>query len=193
MAPSTIDRLIGFTEELASVFEQCSIPYYAGHPLTSLLLGELSSEDNLVIVATITADQVPELVQSMPDHLYSDLSQISQALSGEGSGFGIVDATQQQMAEVWLSLPDEFSLSKMTRRVQYPGNRHSIWLCSAEDTVLDKLILEQYRDRSGPHWRGLMEVLKKQSSYLDYTYLGEWATRLGLSHILSLALLEAEI
>lgn len=74
MTPSIIDQLMGFAEELTPVFERCRIPYYVSHPLASLLLGESFSQDNLVIVAKITPDQVLDLVQSIPDHLYIDPS-----------------------------------------------------------------------------------------------------------------------
>jgi hypothetical protein len=196
-----VDGLIELTQTVAAVFEACGVTYYASHPLTNLLMGQSNATGNLVIVAVLKPSQSEVLIQELTAEFRTDPTEIHQTASGERSGFGLTHLQSWQLVEVWQSRADAFSKAKMARRLQYslpspmPHTqttcRASIWLGSVEDTILEELLTQG--GRSGQRWQNLLELLKFQAAYLDYAYLGEWANWLGVSQILSWALLEAEI
>jgi len=68
------------------------------------------------------------------------------------------------------------------------------YFCSAEDVVLQKLLW--FRKGSGVserQWNDLLGVLKVQANALDYDYLNQWATELGIADLLVRAFDDAGI
>lgn len=193
MLPLTIDQLSQFASDVASVLEAQMLPYYVSNPLASSLLGyPLAHPNKLILIAAISPEQVSGLTANLIERFFVNPADIQQAVH-EGSGFALRHLEHHQTAEIWLQQPDEFSIDKMERRIGYSaGNGQNLWLCSPEDAILDKLLFE-IGGRSHPGWTGLIELLRIQSSGLDYAYLGDWSVRLGLSQLVSAALLEAEI
>jgi len=93
---------------------------------------------------------------------------------------------------------DAFAHSKMERRQLYiPVNRpasEAIYLCSPEDTVLQKLVWYQMtKNESQRQWRDVLGVLKLQGDRLDFGYLQKWAEELSLSDLLETACTESGI
>lgn len=189
--PSSVEQLIEFASAIATALEACGSSYYVTHRLADLLLGQSSAQGNLILIAALQPEQAEQLVGRLSS-FHIEPADVVQSAAGNLGGFGVVHPQHHQIAEVWRHLTDEFSCAKMARRQLYEINGLSLWLCSPEDAILDKLILEQV-GRSGLRWSGLLEILRTQAAALDYTYLGEWAARLGVSHVLSWALIEAEI
>ena len=73
-----------------------------------------------------------------------------------------------------------------------PDNPTSIYVASAEDTVLAKL--QWYREGgevSDRQWNDVLGVLKVQGPALDRAYLREWARELKLVDLLDRALDDA--
>jgi hypothetical protein len=188
---SPIDQLIEFAAAVAHVLEDCGSAYYVTQMLADLLLGQASAQGNLILVAALQPNQAEQLVSRL-SHFHIAPADVVQSAAGELGGFGIVHPQHRQIAEVWRHRTDEFSCIKMARRQPYEIAGLSLWLCSPEDVILDKLVLEQ-GGRSGQRWSGLLDILRAQAAELDYAYLGEWSSRLGVSHVLSWALIEAEI
>ncbi|MFM7425513.1 MAG: hypothetical protein ACKO7W_11055 [Elainella sp.] len=188
---SSVEQLIEFATAVANALEACGSSYYVAHGLTDLLLGQSAVQGNLVLVAALQPEQAEQLVSRL-SRFHIEPADVVQSAAGDLGGFGIVHPQHHQIAEVWRHPADEFSCAKMARRQSCEIGGLSLWLCSPEDAILDKLILEQ-GGRSGQRWTGLLEILRTQAAGLDYTYLGEWAARLGVSPVLSWALIEAEI
>ncbi len=191
MTFSPVEQWIEFAGAVAQVLEDCGSAYYVTQMLADLLLGQSCADGNLVLVAALQPDQGEQLASQL-SCFYIEPADVVQSAVGELGGFGIVHPQHRQIAEVWRHPADEFSRTKMARRRPYEISGLSLWLCSPEDAILDKLVLEQ-DGRSGQRWLGLLEILRAQAAGLDYLYLGEWASRLGVAQVLSWALIEAEI
>jgi hypothetical protein len=86
----------------------------------------------------------------------------------------------------------------MERRQLYiPVNRpasEAIYLCSPEDTVLQKLVwYRMTKNESQRQWRDVLGVLKIQGDRLDFDYLQKWSEELSLSDLLETAYTESGI
>ena len=71
------------------------------------------------------------------------------------------------------------------------GRPMRAFLATPEDVILQKL--DWYRRGEGVsdrQWRDVLGVLKVQGERLDFTYIQDWAERLGFSDLLSRALKE---
>ncbi|NET38104.1 MAG: hypothetical protein F6K19_39915 [Cyanothece sp. SIO1E1] len=81
---------------------------------------------------------------------------------------------------------DDWDGIKFERRRLING----IYLASPEDVILNKLRWRE-RNLSEKQWRDVLGVLKIQGSRLNFDYLNEWATKLGLIEDLKRAIGEA--
>jgi hypothetical protein len=193
--------MLQFASGLAASLEACHIQYYVSKPVVCCLYGDATRQDKLVVVAAIDPSHVPDLTTVLSQAFYVYPDDIVQTSLG-GGGFALRHPQNQQIAEVWQHQLDAFSATKMERRMLYqsalPSHPRTLpatdpfWICTLEDAILDRLLFEP-SSRSSLQWQGLLAILRAQSPYLDYAYLGEWAGRLGVSRTLGQALLEAEI
>ncbi|MBC6474676.1 MAG: hypothetical protein GDA48_19275 [Hormoscilla sp. GM102CHS1] len=68
----------------------------------------------------------------------------------------------------------------------------AVWLASAEDIILQKLIWYRMGNRvSDRQWRDILGVLKVQGKSLDFDYLADWAKMLELEEMMTQALRSA--
>jgi predicted nucleotidyltransferase len=60
----------------------------------------------------------------------------------------------------------------ITRAVQYAVDELSIWVCTAEDLIIQKAIAGREKD-----WQDIEGIIIEQSGKLDQTYLEDWLTQ----------------
>lgn len=129
------------------------------------------------------------LLAAFSQEFYVSESAVEEALSDRLSSFNIsLDSAEK--ADLFISRGDEFSRSKMARRVLYPTSSGQLWVASAEDIFLQKLVWRKSSD-SEKQWRDVLGVLKLQGERLDFDYLERWAQSLHLSEDLITALQQA--
>ena len=87
-------------------------------------------------------------------------------------------------------------LRAATDRRQLTGevNAPTAWVSSAEDIVLQKLLWFEKGGRiSTQQWDDISGVLKVSAKILDFDYLVQWSSELGLTELLHKAYLDAGI
>jgi hypothetical protein len=116
-------------------------------------------------------------------------------MSGRTSSFNVIHLATTEKADLFVTRDDEFSRSKMScRQLHVPNSEFdkSFYVCSPEDTVLQKLLWFRMTKReSQKQWREILGVLKLQGERLDFSYMQQWAERLGLLSELANALTQA--
>ena len=82
----------------------------------------------------------------------------------------------------------------MARRIMLtpPGHAESLWVVTAEDIVLMKLVWRK-DSRSEKQWRNALSVVKVKGHQLDWAYLRKWAAELDLTADLEQLMREADI
>lgn len=74
------------------------------------------------------------------------------------------------------------------REIVTPDPERSVYLATAEDTILAKLQRYEHGGRvSEQQWSDVMGVMKVQANHLDVAYLRAAAQQLGLGELLDLA------
>jgi hypothetical protein len=188
-----VEEPISLAEAIATILERLNIPYYVGGSLASSLLGEPRYSEDLDVVIAIASEQRESLIQEFESQFYISEAAVDDALSGRCCSFNVISLASTEKVDLFVSQPDAFSTSKMARRIRYPSdNGGSLWVCSPEDMILQKLIWGR-RSNSQKQWRDVLGVLKVQGEKLDYAYLAEWADRLGILAALEQAMTEAGI
>jgi hypothetical protein len=191
-----IEDPIYLARKIAVLLDSLNIPYYIGGSVASSFQGEVRYTEDLDLVVNIPANQAPSLLNIFSKDFYISEIAIDDAMSGRTSSFNVIDLETTEKADIFVMRNDAFSLSKMSRRHLYiPVNRpesDAIYLCSPEDTVLQKLVwYRMTKNESQRQWRDVLGVLKLQCDRLDFDYLRKWSVELNLSDLLEVACTES--
>lgn len=193
-----IEDPIYLARKVAVLLESLNIPYYIGGSVASSLQGEVRFTEDLDLVVSIQPNQTQSILNVFSKDFYISEIAVDDAMRGRTSSFNIIDLETTEKADIFVMWNDAFAHSKMERRQLYiPVNRpasEAIYLCSPEDTVLQKLVwYRMTKNESQRQWRDVLGVLKIQGDRLDFGYLQKWAEELSLSDLLETACTESGI
>jgi len=188
---------IWLARKIAGIFSSLDIPYYLGGSVASSLQGEVRYTEDLDLVAHIQPAQVRGLVERLSGEFYISEVAVEDAMSGRCLSFNIIHLETTEKADIFVMRDDAFSRSQMKRRSLHVGDgdiEGALYLCSPEDTILQKLLWFKMTAReSQKQWRDILGVLKLQGKALDFDYLREWGERLAVLVDLERAFVEAGI
>ena len=121
------------------------------------------------------------LARLAPDEYYVDEATAKSALQRRAM-FNVIDQATQWKFDLIVSRRDDFALNQFDRRTRAIVAGIEVWVASAEDVVLSKLVWA----RSGNSERQLRDVggvVAVQGEALDRTYVEGWAQRLGVEDL----------
>lgn len=190
--PMIIDP-IAFSRKVIAILDALQIEYYIGGSFASSIYGESRNTRDIDLVIEIERPQVQPLVEAfLAEDFYISETAVVEALTDPDprKSFNVLDNRSVEKADLFVLKNEPFAYSKMQRRqlLDLPGV--PIFVCSAEDIVLQKLVWRSGTD-SDQQWQDILGVLKIQGDALDQDYLATWATQLGILTDLNRALREA--
>ena len=190
-----IEDPIWLIYKLASIFAQLNISYYVGGSVASSLQGEMRYTEDLDLVINIQPTQVQQLIAAIALEFYISSVAVEEAISGKISYFNVIHLETTEKADIFVMGNDEFARSQMLRRRLYdPNSEQSFYICSPQDTILQKLLwFRLTSNQSQKQLRDILGVFKLQQDQLDNTYLNQWAEQLKLTDLLAQARQEAGI
>jgi hypothetical protein len=183
---------IAVTLDVVAVLDELGIPYLVGGSLASSVHGVPRSTNDLDLVVELPGRLVDELVARLRERFYIDRDMIVDALKRRAS-FNIVHLATMFKVDLFTSDRSELVQEEMRRRelVELGEPPKRVWVCSAEDIVIQKLDWFRKGDRvSERQWNDLIGVLKVQRERLDLAYIRRWASTLGLSALTEEAIAE---
>lgn len=137
----------------------------------------------------IEEEQVQALIDGLKDNFYISDVAVEEAIKGLMSSFNIIHLQTIEKADIFINRYDDFSVSKMLRRQLYTMEEGRFYVCSPEDTILQKLVWLSMSDgQSQKQWRDILGVLKLQRERLNFSYLWEWSEKIGVKENLQIAL-----
>ena len=190
-APSEVFEV---TRKVTAAFETVGVRYFLGGSVASALYGEARSTRDVDLIAAMLPAHVQPFVSALGGEFYADAQAIAAAVAARRS-FNVIHLDTMVKADIFVFKADAFGHSQFARRAGKqlsPDHPASIYVASAEDTVLAKL--QWYREggeASDRQWNDVLGVLKVQGPTLDRAYLREWARELRLVDLLDRALDDA--
>lgn len=184
-APVTI------TLRVSEALEALGVRYFVTGSLASAIHGLARSTVDIDIVADLRAGQEEAFRSRLGDEFYADIEAIQEAVRRRAS-FNLVHQATMYKVDVFVSRARPFDKVRFDRRsakVVATDPERKAFVATAEDVVLAKLEWYQAGGRvSEKQWRDVLGVLTVQAGRLDLRYLREWASSLGVSDLLELAL-----
>lgn len=185
---------IWLVHQLASILNFLNIPYYVSGSVASSLQGEVRFTEDLDIAIEIDPKQVQLLIDVLIQDFYISDVAVYEAIEGVTNSFNVIHLETTEKADIFISRKTDFDLNKMSRRRLYISDEpaQAFYVCSPEDTILQKLIwLEMADFQSQKQWRDILGVLKLQREKLDWSYLSLWSQNLGIKESLLKAMSES--
>src|SRR5262249_15210823 len=183
------DALLPVVEAL----ETLGVAYYVGGSVASSVTGVARATLDVDLVAALPLEQAEALAAALSQDYYIDVEMIHSAVRRCGS-FNVIHLASMFKVDVFVPEDTLFARANMQRRValEVPEVGRTLYFCSPEDIVLHKLLW--YRAGMGVsdrQWYDLQGVLRLQAQSLDWTYLQQWASELGIAVLLHRAMEEA--
>jgi hypothetical protein len=178
---------------MAAIFENLNIDYYIGGSVASSLWGENRATLDLDLVADLKTEQIPAFLQAIQTEFYVSEMAIQEAIIHQSS-FNLIHFQTNEKIDIFVHANNPLAQIEMQRRQQITVDAEGkqIYLATAEDIILQKLIWYELSNRIGDRqWRDILGVLKVQAQQLDFAYLQQWAEHQNLLDLLNEAMLAA--
>ena len=145
------------------------------------------------MVVVLWAKDVDAFVARFESSFYVDRDMVIDAIRRDAS-FNIIHLATMHKVDVFIAGRSELTREEMERKlaIELGDPPQKVWVCSAEDIVLQKLEWYEQGNRiSERQWLDVQGVLKVQGARLDLAYLRRWASSRELGELLEKALQEA--
>ena len=179
---------------VATVFERLGLRYVLVGSFASSIHGIYRATADIDIVAEIKSEQVRSLYEALKDAFYVDELAIRNAVTRK-RWFNAIHFDSVFKVDIFIA-HDDFASAQLDHRQLRrlsPDRDETIYVASAEDTVLAKLRWYQAGNESSTNqWNDVLGMLGTMRDGFDLPYLRLWAERLEVSDLLERALKEAK-
>jgi len=177
--------VLEFLRVLTELLEQVGVPYMLAGSVASSYHGEPRATQDIDLVVALTLGSVRRLFAQLDqERFYMDRDTAMSAVRSR-SQFNIIDMESGWKCDLIIVKGHEFAQTEFKRRVRVDLEGVPVWVASAEDVVLSKLVWAKRSGGSARQHRDARSVLGTASSELDRDYLRRWAAELGVAAELS--------
>ncbi len=174
-----------FAEMLRSVSESLdafNVPYAVTGSIASSIHGEPLASQDVDICLRMSAEQAGELAKRLPDRFYRSASALREAAQTHGMA-NLIDTNTGLKVDLSFLAPGAFHDSVLARRakITYSAGPSAFWVVSPEDVILMKLVWRR-ETRSDKQWENALSVAKVRRVALDWAYMNNWSSRLGVEN-----------
>jgi hypothetical protein len=179
---------------VARAFEEHGVTYMVVGSFASSMRGLYRSTADIDILADIQLKQVHPLVEALQEKFYIDEQAVRRAVLRHSS-FNAIHFDAVFKVDIFVAKDDGFTQGQLARRRAEkltPDSSQEIYVATAEDTILSKLLW--YRsggEASRVQWSDMLGIVGTQGSGLDLKYMRDWAMLLEVPDLLERLLKEA--
>ena len=172
--------------ELAAVLEALGLRYAVGGSLASSVAGEPRSTQDADISVDLTPEHVEAMAEALAERFYVPIERLRQA-AREHKSVNLIHLATAMKIDLFVAGGTSIDEDVLCRRMRFAPESVSraLFVYTPEDILLHKL--RWYRlggDSSERQWRDIVGIVRVQGRSLDRDYLGQGASRLGVSDLL---------
>lgn len=190
-----MDLPLSVLSQVTAILVHEGIRYVLVGSFASSIHGMYRSTADIDILADIKADQVRPLFEALRNSFYVDERAMREAVAQRRS-FNAIHFDSVFKVDFFIPKSEEFALAQLDRgelRRISPVSNESVYVASAEDTILAKL--HWYRagnETSNNQWKDVVGILGISKQKLDFRYLRLWSEKLGLTDLLEKAIVDVQ-
>lgn len=191
---SNSDEMMRVLLPVVEQFNKLGVRYHVGGSVASSLHGVPRATLDVDLVAALEREHIAQLVEALEQDYYIDADMIQDALMREMS-FNLLHLNTMLKIDVFPLKSRAFAKLVMERA--QPTNvgeseSSSVQMTTAEDIILLKMEWYNLGNRvSQKQWLDILGVFKVQGDALDFKYMQDWASKLGLQDLLDKAFVDA--
>lgn len=175
-----IQDSIQLAAELHDLFDANGISYYVTGGVAAVAYGETRTTQDLDVVIAIDLADLPRIATIFETAGFY-VSGLDDVIAKRMSSFQVTQIETISRADLMISSSTEYSRIQLSRRQTIPiSTAKDVYFASPEDVIINKLMWGQ-SSQSEKQWRDVLSIMKTQRENLDYTYIGEWAGKLGIT------------
>jgi len=186
-----MDLPLSVLSQVAAILEQQGIRYVLVGSFASSIHGMYRSTADIDIVIDLKTEQVRPLFEVLRDSFYVDDQAMRDAVVQQRS-FNVIHFDSVFKVDFFVAKSDDFGTAQLDRRQLRkisPDRNETVYVASAEDTILAKLRwFRAGHETSNTQWNDVVGVLGTSRQTLDFDYLRAWAKELEITDLLEKAL-----
>lgn len=170
--------------KVTEILDKLKIPYAITGGYAVSIWGRLRATFDIDVVVELPATKVLSLSKTLKEISklsYVDENMVVRAIERKGE-FNFIHVESGIKVDFWVLGNDEFSKSKLQRRIPRMVRGKKMYFLSPEDLILSKLLWRK-ESESELQLRDVESILKIQKK-LDWEYLRKWAKIHSTSKIL---------
>ena len=172
-----------FLKKVIGALDDAGIPYMVCGSLGSSFHGEPRATMDVDIVIDPSLDQLERFLDALGPGFYASRPAAQEALATR-SMFNVIDNDTGWKADLIVRKKRPFSQTEFARRCNVDLEDLALNMATPEDVILSKLEWSA-RAESDRQYRDALGVAKTQGGSLDRAYLENWASALGVTHLLA--------
>lgn len=190
MTPPVPDSL-GAASEVVAALEALDVRYHVGGSFAASVHGIPRQTQDIDLVVELDQATAMALVARLSGSFYGDTESAARAVARRGS-FHLIHLGSGFKVDLFVAGSGAFDRceqERSRRQVLEGSPERFVWVKSAEDTLLRKLLW--YRDGgevSDRQWADVLGIVQAQGERLDGAYCRQWAVELGVGDLLERAL-----
>lgn len=164
--------------------EGLKIPYMVVGSFAVFFWGRPRTTHDADLVAAIPPEAASDLASALQPEYFADDESIRNSIHKQ-SMFNVIHLDTGFKVDVWLLSDDAYRQTAFRRRMRVPlfaGSDAQVYITSAEDTILSKLLWYQ-ESQSRRDFLDAVGVYEVHGPQLDEGYLDQWADRLSLNEL----------
>ena len=168
--------MIQFFHKIIDVLDRLDIPYMLSGSIAMGIYAVPRSTRDFDFVIHLKKSDVVNFSAEFKNDYYCDIDAINDALTRH-SIFNIIDPTSGYKADFIILKPEEYRQAEFNRRKQIDFLDKKIYIVSAEDLILSKLIwIQDYQ--MAVQMEDIKTILSNDS--IDFDYISTWIEKLDL-------------
>jgi hypothetical protein len=164
--------------------DKLGIPYMITGSFASNYWGRPRTTHDADLVVEMPPDKAIALAHELGDEFYAPDFALQEAAEGRGHA-NLIHLQQAFKVDLWTLADTDYDRERFRRRVRGSMFERAVWVTTAEDTILSKLLWFKTSPVLERQLRDALEVYEIQEPYLEQAYLEHWAGTLGVADLLS--------
>jgi len=175
-----MDPLVDLLSEVVPALEKAGIDYAVIGSVASSLQGEPHASLDVDLIVRMTPESAGKLSSELPRRFYFTPEMLAEAARNHGIA-NLIDNESSFKVDLSAVEATPFFETVLKRREMKPfgPDAPAFYVVTAEDIILMKLLWRK-DSRSQKQWRDARGVVRVRSANLDWQYLFQQATALGI-------------
>jgi hypothetical protein len=166
---------------IVAVLDEVRVPYMIAGSVASNVHGAPRPRADLDIVIDPDSTTIDALADALPRSAYHGSKEAAREALRARTSFTVVDFATATRIDFIVKKDRLFSQLEMDRRVRADLHGCSVYVVSAEDTIVAELEWSKQQGGSRTQIRNAADILARHGDTLDRAYLTRWIDELGLA------------